>query len=126
MKWCGLAGLLILLILMTLTIQAALAKDEPAEFKNESAKIFDILENESTYDSKMVVVEGKIGLECASGCWFILLDGATSIYVDILPSNFVIPQKSGSNAKVYGEVILKNGDPQIIGKIVEIGGEIYQ
>jgi len=126
MKRCGLAGLLILLILVTLTIQAALAKDEPAEFKNESVKIFDILENESIYDSKMVVVEGKIGLECASGCWFILLDDATSIYVDILPSNFVIPQKSGSNAKVYGEVILKNGDPQIIGKIVEIGGEIYQ
>jgi uncharacterized protein YdeI (BOF family) len=113
-------------MLMALIIQAASSKDEPAEFKNETVKIFDILENQSAYDNKMVVVEGKIELECASGCWLILSDDTTSIYVDILPSNFVIPQKSGSNAKVYGEVILKNGDPQIIGKIVEIGGEIYQ
>ena len=61
-----------------------------------------------------------------SGCWFILNDGTASIYVDILPSNFVIPQKSGEDAKVYGEVTLKNGDPMIIGKMVKIGGEIYQ
>jgi len=126
MKCYGLTGLLILLMLMALIIQAASSKDEPAEFKNESVKIFDILENQSAYNNKMVVIEGKIDLECASGCWFILSDDTTSIYVDILPNNFVIPQKSGSNAKVYGEVILKNGDPQIIGKIVEIGGEIYQ
>ncbi len=52
-----------------------------------------------------------MSLECASGCWFILNDGSASLYVDILPSNFVIPQKSGSDAKVYGEVTTKNGDP---------------
>jgi hypothetical protein len=55
-----------------------------------------------------------------------LNDGPASIYVDILPNNFVIPQKSGKDAKVYGEVSLKNGDPEIIGKIVKIGGEIYR
>jgi uncharacterized protein YdeI (BOF family) len=126
MKWYGLTGIFILLILTALVIQAASAKEEPAEFKNESVKIIDILENQSAIDSKMVVVEGKIELECASGCWFVLNDDTASIYIDILPNNFVIPQKSGSKAKVYGEVAIKNGDPQIIGKIVEIGGEIYR
>ena len=91
MKCYGLTGLLILLMLMALIIQAASSKDEPAEFKNESVKIFDILENQSAYNNKMVVIEGKIDLECASGCWFILSDDTTSIYVDILPNNFVIP-----------------------------------
>jgi uncharacterized protein YdeI (BOF family) len=126
MKWYGLTGLFILLILTALIIQADSAKEEPAEFKNESVKIIDILENQSAIDNNMVVVEGKIELECASGCWFVLNDDTASIYIDILPNNFVIPQKSGSEAKVYGKVTIKNGDPQIIGKIVEIGGEIYQ
>ena len=115
-----------MLLLAALTLPAVLGADEPAEFKNESVKILDIIENQSTYHGKMVVVEGKIGLECSSGCWFVLNDGPASIYVDILPNNFVIPQKSGKDAKVYGEVSLKNGDPEIIGKIVKIGGEIYR
>jgi hypothetical protein len=126
MKFSILIGPLILLLLAALTLPAALGADEPAELKNESVKILDIIENESAYHGKMVVVEGKIGLECSSGCWFVLNDGPASIYVDILPNNFVIPQKSGKDAKVYGEVSLKNGDPEIIGKIVKIGGEIYR
>jgi hypothetical protein len=126
MKFSIMIGPLILLLLAALTLPAALGADEPAELKNESVKILDIIENESAYHGKMVVVEGKIGLECSSGCWFVLNDGPASIYVDILPNNFVIPQKSGKDAKVYGEVSLKNGDPEIIGKIVKIGGEIYR
>ena len=43
-----------------------------------------------------------------------------------MQNNFAIPQKSGEDARVYGEVTLKNGDPQIIGKMAEIGGEVYQ
>ena len=126
MKFNVTIGSFILLLLAALTLPAVLGADEPAEFKNESVKILDIIENESAYHGKMVVVEGKIGLECGSGCWFLLNDGPASIYVDILPNNFVIPQKSGKEANVYGEVTQKNGDPAIIGKIVMIGGEIYR
>jgi uncharacterized protein YdeI (BOF family) len=107
-------------------MQTVLAKDVPAELKQEEVKISEILENETAYHGKMVVVEGKIELECGAGCWFVLNDAAGSIYVDILPNNFAIPQKSGEDARVYGEVTLKNGEPQIIGKMVKIGGEIYQ
>ena len=120
------AGWLILLLLAAFVTQAAQAKDEPEELQSESVKISEIIENESAYQGKMVVIEGKIELECGAGCWFVLNDGTGSIYVDILPNNFVIPQKSGEDAKVYGEVALKNGEPQIIGKMVKISGEIYQ
>jgi uncharacterized protein YdeI (BOF family) len=111
-------GSLLLMLLISLATQTALAQDEPAELKAEDVKISKILE--------MVVVDGKIELECGAGCWFVLNDGTGSIYVDILPNNFAIPQKSGEDARVYGEVTLKNGDPQIIGKMVLIGGEVYQ
>ena len=111
---------------MFLAMQAVQAKEEPAELKNETVKIQEIVEDESAYDGKMVVIEGRIETECPSGCWFIVDDGTASIYVDILPSNFVIPQKRGSEVKVYGEVTAKDGDPMMIGKIVEIDGEIYR
>jgi uncharacterized protein YdeI (BOF family) len=119
-------GSLLLLLLTSLAMQTALARNEPAELKADEVKISEILENETAYHAKMVVIEGKIELECGAGCWFVLNDGTGSIYVDILPNNFAIPQKSGEDARVYGEVTLKNGDPQIIGKRVEIGGEVYQ
>jgi uncharacterized protein YdeI (BOF family) len=126
MRLSVIAGSLLLLLLASLAMQTVLARDEPAELKAEEVKISEILENETTYHEKMVVVDGKIELECGAGCWFILNDGTGSIYVDILPNNFAIPQKSGEDARVYGEVTLKNGEPQIIGKMVEISGEVYQ
>jgi hypothetical protein len=126
MRWSKLTGLLILITLMALAMQAVQAKEEPSELKNESVKIQDIIEDASAYEGKMVVIEGKIETECPSGCWFIVDDGSAGIYVDILPSNFVIPQKRGSEIKVYGEVTIQDGDPMMIGKIVEIDGEIYR
>ena len=115
-----------LFVLVSLILPSVQAKDEPSELKGEEAKIIDILKNGTAFQGKMVVIEGKIDTECPSGCWFIVNDETGSIYVDILPSNFVIPQKRGENAKVYGEVVIKDGNPMIIGKMVEIGGEIYQ
>ncbi len=119
-KILGLAGLVLFLLF---TVQA---KDEPTELKGEQIKIADILQNSTAYEGKTVVIDGTIETECPSGCWFIVNDNTGSIYVNILPSNFVIPQKRGEDAKVYGEVALKDNDPMIIGKMVEIGGEIYQ
>jgi uncharacterized protein YdeI (BOF family) len=125
MRLSLITGSLLLMLLASLVWQVQ-ASDEPAEFDQEETDISDILENVTAYNGSMVVVEGNIELECASGCWFVLNDGTGSIFVDILPSNFVIPQMGGEDAKVYGEVTLKNGEPQIIGKMVKIGGEVYQ
>ncbi len=119
-------GSLFLLSLAALAQQVVQAADEPAELKNEAVKIQDIIENEPTFHGKNVVIEGKIETECGSGCWFIVDDGSARLYVDILPSNFVIPQKRGSNVKVYGKITTSEGDPIMIGKMVDIDGEIYQ
>ncbi|MCJ7445758.1 MAG: hypothetical protein MUO26_14765 [Methanotrichaceae archaeon] len=126
MKSNSLIRTLAIIGLMSLVVQTVHAKEEPAELKSAAVKIQEILQNESAYDGKYVVIEGKIDTECPSGCWFILNDGSATIYVDILPNNFVIPQKRGSSAKVYGEVTTIEGDPMMIGKMVEIDGAIYQ
>ncbi len=126
MKWNRLVGPLILITMAAMVIQAVQATEEPAELKNEAVKIQDIVKNESAFDNKYVVIEGKIDSECASGCWFIVDDETAQLYVNINPSNFVIPQKRGSNVKVYGKITTSNGDPAMIGKIVEINGEIYR
>lgn len=123
-NWLISASSLILLALLVLS--SVQAKDEPEELNGEEVEIMDILQNASAYDGQMVVIEGMIETECPSGCWFIVNDATGSIYVDILPSNFVIPQERGEDAKVYGEVVVKDGDPMILGKMVQISGEIYQ
>lgn len=126
MKWNRSIGPLILIIMAAMVIQAVQATEEPVELKNETVKIQEIVKNESAFDNKYVVIEGKIDSECGSGCWFIVDDETAQLYVNINPSNFVIPQKRGSNVKVYGKITTSNGDPEMIGKIVEINGEVYR
>ena len=126
MNWNRLVGPLILITMAAMVIQAVQATEEPVELKNEAVKIQDIVKNESAFDNKYVVIEGKIDSECASGCWFIVDDETAQLYVNINPSNFVIHQKRGSNVKVYGKITTSSGDPAMIGKIVEINGEVYR
>lgn len=126
MKGNLIARTLILMALAVVFMQAVQATEEPAELRNETVQIQSIVKNEPAFDGQYVVIEGKIDSECGSGCWFIVDDGTAQLYVDILPSNFVIPQKRGSDVKVYGKVTTRDNDPLLIGKIVEIGGEIYR
>jgi len=112
--------------LTALTIQTALADNVPVELKSNATTIKEIVSNPSAFNGQEVVIEGKIQTECPAGCWFIVDDDVASIYVDILPSNFVIPQEAGSSVKVFGTATEKDKDPMIIGKIVEINGEIYR
>ena len=126
MKRNRLVGPLILITMAAMIIQAVQATEEPVELKNDTVKIQEIVKNESAFDNKYAVIEGKIDSKCASGCWFIVDDETAQLYVNINPSNFVIPQKRGSNVKVYGKITTSSGDPEMIGKIVEINGEIYR
>jgi hypothetical protein len=82
-------------------------------------KISDILQNHKQYSGQTVVVQGEIATECPSGCWFTLKDGNAVIYIDLLPSNLVIPQKKGSHAKVTAEVVSEGSDVYLVGKKVE-------
>jgi uncharacterized protein YdeI (BOF family) len=82
-------------------------------------KIADIMGKPEIYQGQAVVVEGKIITECPSGCWFTLNDNAGTIYVDLAPSDLVIPQKRGAFARVYGQVVRKGSDTYLIGTKVE-------
>jgi uncharacterized protein YceK len=84
-----------------------------------AVKIGDILTNPKEYDGKDVIVKGKISRECPSGCWFNLQDGNAVIYIDLLPSNIVIPQKTGSSATVTARVVREGSDVYLIGSKVE-------
>lgn len=82
--------------------------------------IKDIVSHPEQYAGKTVTVKGKIVLECNSGCWFNLNDGAAVIYIDINPSGFAIPQKVGRNAVAEGSVSIEEGKLTLTGKAVEI------
>ena len=82
-------------------------------------KIDEVLGGPESYEGQAVVVEGKIISECPAGCWFTLNDNTGTIYVDLAPSNLVIPQKRGAFARVYGQVVRKGSDTYLIGKKVE-------
>jgi hypothetical protein len=126
MSWNWLTGALILLCMTALLAQAVQAKEETAELQGAAVKIQDIIQDVPAYEGKMLLIEGKIETECPAGCWFIVNDGSASLYIDIFPSNFVIPQETGSKVKVYGEVTTKDNDPMMVGNIVEINGDIYR
>ncbi len=64
-----------------------------------------ILSNPANFLDKEVGLKGKIATECGSGCWFYLDDGTGSIYVDLAPGNFAIPQRTGRVVKLWGRVV---------------------
>jgi len=75
--------------------------------------IGEILKNPSAYNGTTVVVKGKITNECGSGCWFMVNDGSGTLYVDLAPNNFAIPQLQGSPVLIDGNIVISNGDPTL-------------
>ncbi len=126
MKQNGLRTLILLFAMALAMHAAAAAKELPAQLQGEAVKILDIIQDISAYEGKNILIEGKIETECPAGCWFIVNDESASLFIDIFPSNFVIPQEAGSRVKVYGEVTTKDNDPMMVGKMVEINGEIFK
>jgi len=128
------AGLFSLLCLASL----AQTVDKPAQLNGEASRIKDIIDNESAYHEKWIVIEGKIAIQCPGGCWFVVDDDTEKIFVTIGQNNFTIPKKTGSVVRVFGNVteakakevhgnyVLKEGMAYIIGKILEIEGTIYR
>ncbi|MFA5399459.1 MAG: hypothetical protein WC169_04660 [Dehalococcoidia bacterium] len=84
-----------------------------------AARIAEILQDPMGWDGKNVMVEGKIASECPAGCWFTLKDGNAVIYIDLAPSNLVIPQRKGSYARVTAGVIAEGSDVYLIGTKVD-------
>ncbi len=112
-----------IMIAAALTCQGA---ETPEELDSDPIEIEEIFDEISAFEGERVVIEGKIVNECPAGCFFVVQDDTGSIFVDIFPSNFVIPQKVGKIAQVYGKVSTRDGDPYIIGEIVKVDGEVYR
>lgn len=74
-----------------------------------------IFDNPKDFESRDVLVSGKITYECPSGGWVWLKDNTGEIYVNMHPTNVSIPQKVGSTVKAMGKVVLESGRPQIVG-----------
>jgi hypothetical protein len=86
----------------------------------DATPVADVLADPSAYDGQRVKLEGVIGNECPSGCWFELRDGGASIHVDIAPHGLAIPQKQGSSVTVEGAVKVTDARVMLIGEGVEI------
>jgi len=118
----------ILLVLSILSLMLALSGCGRKETERYGQEISDhtltrvdaILKEASNFDGKTVTLEGTITRECPTGCWFNLKDQAAEIYVDLNPSAFAIPQKTGKKVVVEGKVSVRNNQPIIIGTGVEI------
>jgi hypothetical protein len=113
----------IMLLAVSVTLISCAKKTEYGQKTTISAdspklQVKDILSSEQ-YVDKEVVLEGRITLECGSGCWFNLEDGTGKVYVDLLPSNFAIPQWVGKTVIAQGKVIKEKGDIKLIGKSVK-------
>lgn len=79
-----------------------------------------ILADPADFDGKVVKIEGDITEECPSGCWFRLKDESGIMYVNIHPSNLVIPQAQGRRAVVEGVVKKEGLKVSVIGSGVEV------
>ena len=142
----GIIGFAVLLSLAVMAVQAAdttgpmgSSAMSPGSATNgyEKVTIKDILNKSSDYLGKGVTIEGKIAQECPMrGCWITVDDGTGILLVELSPNGFTIPlNQVGNTAKVYGNVTLvgktklltfEPGSPYIIGKKVEITGDIKQ
>jgi hypothetical protein len=139
----GIIGFAVLLSLAVMTVEAAgpmgssTMSSSSATNGYEKVAIKDILNKSSDYLGKGVTIEGKITQECPMrGCWITVDDGTGILLVELSPNGFTIPlNQVGNTAKVYGNVTLvgktklltfEPGSPYIIGKKVEITGDIKQ
>lgn len=82
--------------------------------------IKNILSAPQQFKGKVVRVEGKIIEECPAGGWFILKDNTGTIYVNLHPSYFAIPQALNHSASAQGKVKVEDNQVSVIGEGVEI------
>jgi hypothetical protein len=119
--------LVILSLVLTAVIAASCGKAAGEKYGQQISNykvtaIKEILSTPKAYDGKLVTIEGRIGSECSSGCWFFVKvdSGNFSLYVDIRPAGFAIPQNVGRKVIVEGTVFIDKTGPKVKGRGVEI------
>jgi uncharacterized protein YdeI (BOF family) len=100
---------LLVLLLVALTVISSCAKKvgygAPIKPDLNFVRIADILTDPKPFLDKEIGLEGKITLECGSGCWFQMNDGSGEILVDLAPASFAIPQMPNRTVTVMGNVV---------------------
>lgn len=86
----------------------------------QATELKQILANPADFQDKTVTLEGEIITECPTGCWFDMKQSGAVVHVDLNPSGFAIPQKTGKTVRVEGTVKLEGDVLEIIGTGVEI------
>ncbi|MCK4886744.1 MAG: DUF4920 domain-containing protein [Planctomycetes bacterium] len=117
--------LLVMVILIGTFALAGCRKRQPKQYgqkiqDHNTTSIDQILKTPEDFDGKTVTIKGKIIQECMTGCWFDVQQNNALIHVDIKPSGFAIPQKVGKDVIVEGNVSLRDGQLNFIGKGVEL------
>lgn len=82
--------------------------------------IGDILSDPGRFKDRPVKIQGRIGDECPAGGWFFLKDNTGTIYVNLHPSYFAIPQIRGSEVIAQGRVRKEGTQIEIIGEGVQL------
>jgi uncharacterized protein YdeI (BOF family) len=121
----------VLILILAIAVLAAGCTSQPASGTGGPAaqaptvKIADILRDPAAWNGTAVAVQGKIAGECGSGCWFLMDDGTGTLYVDLAPNNFVIPQISGTTVIVHGTISVTKGDPTLVATKVVTDSRTY-
>lgn len=82
--------------------------------------IGNILSSPDNFKDKSVKVQGRITDECPAGGWFYLKDDTGTIYVNLHPSYFAIPQVRGKEVAAQGRLRKEGTQVEIIGEGVEL------
>jgi len=96
----------------------AYGKAIPADMVETTAR--EILTNPQAWEGKDVLVAGKITSECPSGGWIWTQDSTGQVYVNMHPTNVLIPQAVGENVRAMGKVVLESGQPSVVGYGLEL------
>ena len=88
--------------------------------ETNTTRIGDILAHPEQFKGKTVKIQGKIREECPAGGWFMLKDETGTVYVNLHPSDFAIPQASGHQAVAEGTVNKEGTQVSVIGKGAQI------
>jgi hypothetical protein len=76
---------------------------------SDKTAVGDILTEPAKFEGKNVRLEGNIGLECSTGCWFELKEGNAVIFVDLKGAGVAIPQEVGSKVVAEGKIAVVDG-----------------
>ena len=82
-----------------------------------------LIRDAASHAGKEVQLQGRIVDVCpVSGCWFVLEDSSAAIFVDLKESaSWTLPHRvKGMPAVVQGVVRLRDGEPVIAGRGVEL------